>query len=102
MKPDAAPPAAPLNRRAVRRFFVALIGGTVILIGVALLVLPGPGALIMLGGLAILASEFLWARRALQRCRGALSREHRRFARGWPFRRDPPPATPADPPVKPE
>ena len=39
-----------------------VIGGTVLLLGVALLVLPGPGWLLIIGGLAILAGEFAWAR----------------------------------------
>ena len=51
----------------MKRFFNALIGGTVLLIGLALLVLPGPGLLVIAGGLAILATEFIWARRALRR-----------------------------------
>ena len=53
----------------MKKFFIALIGGTVLLIGVAMLVLPGPGLLVIAGGIAILATEFLWARRALSRLR---------------------------------
>jgi len=50
-----------------KRLVVAVIGFTVILVGVALLVLPGPGVAVIVGGLAILAVEFAWARRILQR-----------------------------------
>ena len=39
------------------------MGGTVLAIGVALLVLPGPAFIIIPAGLAILATEFVWARR---------------------------------------
>ncbi|MFN3408197.1 MAG: PGPGW domain-containing protein [Limisphaerales bacterium] len=95
-------PRAFKNRRTVRRFFVALIGGTVILIGIALLVLPGPGVLTMLGGLAILATEFLWARRALRRCQDVAARERQRFARWWPFRRATPRADSTKFPARPE
>jgi Putative transmembrane protein (PGPGW) len=42
----------------VKRVTIAIVGGTVVLIGVALLVLPGPGLLLVLAGLLILASEF--------------------------------------------
>jgi len=49
----------------MKKFFIALIGGTVLLIGAAMLVLPGPGLLVIAGGLAILAMEFFWARAAL-------------------------------------
>jgi len=40
---------------------------TVLLIGVALLVLPGPAFVVIPIGLAILATEYAWARRALKR-----------------------------------
>ena len=42
----------------VKRVTIAIVGGLVVLIGVALLVLPGPGLLLVLAGLLILASEF--------------------------------------------
>lgn len=62
----------------MKRFFVALIGGTVVLIGVAMLVLPGPGTLVIAGGLTLLATEFFWARRALRKARGTAARVRRR------------------------
>ena len=56
---------------------VALVGGTVLLVGIALLVLPGPGLPIVAVGIAILASEFLWARRALKNAKGAVAKARR-------------------------
>ena len=53
--------------RQIRRIVVAVIGGTVVLIGVAMIVFPGPAIVVIPAGLAILATEFLWARRLLQR-----------------------------------
>jgi hypothetical protein len=44
--------------KQVKRVTVAVLGGVVLLIGIALLVLPGPGLLLVLAGLLILASEF--------------------------------------------
>jgi uncharacterized protein (TIGR02611 family) len=61
----------------MKRFFVALIGGTVLLIGVALLALPGPGLAIIAVAVAILATEFLWARRALRNAKGAAAKVRR-------------------------
>jgi tellurite resistance protein TerC len=55
--------------RTVRRVVVAVIGGTVTLTGVALLVLPGPAFIVIPVGLAILATEFLWAKRLLRKAR---------------------------------
>jgi len=51
----------------VKRFFTILIGFTVLLAGVIMLVTPGPGWAAIFGGLAILAAEFMWARRLLDR-----------------------------------
>jgi hypothetical protein len=44
--------------KQVKRATIALVGSVVLLVGVALLVLPGPGLLLVLAGLVILASEF--------------------------------------------
>jgi tellurite resistance protein TerC len=41
---------------------IAVIGGTVLLLGIALIVLPGPAFLVIPAGLAILATEFAWAK----------------------------------------
>ena len=57
--------------RPVRVVAVTVVGGTVVLTGVAMLVLPGPGVLAILAGLALLATEFAWARRWLDRARAA-------------------------------
>ena len=53
--------------RQIRRLVIAVIGGTVVLIGVAMIVFPGPAIVVIPAGLAILATEFVWARRLLQR-----------------------------------
>jgi len=55
--------------RAARRLVVLVIGGTVLALGVALLVLPGPAFVVIPAGLAILALEFGWARHWLRRLR---------------------------------
>ena len=53
---------------------IAVIGATVLLFGIALLVLPGPGLLVILAGLGILAFEFAWAKRLLEKGREKLKR----------------------------
>lgn len=53
--------------KVARRIVVAVVGVTVLLIGVALLVLPGPAFVVIPTGLAILGLEFAWARRWLNR-----------------------------------
>ena len=56
-------------QKHLKRIVVLIVGGTVLLIGVALIVLPGPAFLVIPAGLAILAIEFAWAKRWLQRVR---------------------------------
>lgn len=49
----------------LKKTLVALVGGSLLLAGVALLVLPGPAFVVIPAALAILAIEFVWARRWL-------------------------------------
>jgi uncharacterized protein (TIGR02611 family) len=48
-----------------RRFAVTVVGVVVVIVGIILCPLPGPGIAIILGGLAILATEYDWAKRLL-------------------------------------
>lgn len=57
------------NLKLVKRIIVSIIGATVLLIGIALLVLPGPGFIVIVIGLGILATEYAWARRWLKKAR---------------------------------
>lgn len=45
----------------VRKALVFSVGIVIVVVGIILMPLPGPGTLIVLGGLAILATEFAWA-----------------------------------------
>jgi len=67
-----------LNIKNIRRLFICIIGITIFLIGLAFLFLSGPGILIIIIGLIILAVEFIWARKMLKRIKSTLnnSRKH--------------------------
>lgn len=57
----------------LRKTIVATIGATLVLLGIALVVLPGPFTLpLLVLGFAILGSEFAWAARALERTKRGL------------------------------
>jgi uncharacterized protein (TIGR02611 family) len=56
--------------RRTYRVGVALLGGLVLAAGVIMIPYPGPGWVVVFAGLAILASEFTWARRVLHYARG--------------------------------
>lgn len=53
--------------RAARKLVIAALGGSVLVVGVAMLVLPGPAFVVIPAGLAILGLEFAWARQWLRR-----------------------------------
>ncbi len=57
--------------RSGKRILVLLAGCCVLGAGVAMLALPGPGLLVIIVGLAILATEFAWAERMLDRAAGS-------------------------------
>jgi tellurite resistance protein TerC len=59
----------PAPLRKLKKLIVGLIGATVLLIGVAMVVLPGPAFIVIPIGLGILATEFAWARRTVRRAR---------------------------------
>jgi len=53
--------------RLARRIAVSVVGFTVLAIGIAMIVLPGPAFIVIPAGLGILGLEFAWARRWLQK-----------------------------------
>jgi uncharacterized protein (TIGR02611 family) len=69
----------------MKRVFIAIAGSTVLLLGILLLVLPGPAFIVIPAGLAILAVEFAWAKRWLESTKDGLKRGRQGFKQ-W-FRR---------------
>lgn len=65
-----------------RKALVLVVGLTLIMIGLAMMVLPGPGTVVIPMGLAVLATEFLWARRLLNRMYAEVQKAARRFIGG--------------------
>jgi tellurite resistance protein TerC len=61
----------------IRKIVVSVIGGTIVLVGIALLVLPGPATIVIPIGLIILASEFAWARHVLRRGKHVVEKARR-------------------------
>lgn len=75
----------------MRKIIIAITGGTVLLVGIAMIVLPGPAIVVIPAGLAILATEFIWARRALRKSKAYV----RAKFKGKSAKPAPPPETPA-------
>ncbi|MHC1768826.1 MAG: PGPGW domain-containing protein [Verrucomicrobiia bacterium] len=63
--------------KKVKRILIAVAGVTVLAIGTALVVLPGPAFIVIPAGLAILATEFTWARRWLRSTKNFAKRSAR-------------------------
>ena len=59
--------------KAARRVVVAVVGATILVIGVVMIVTPGPALVFIPVGLAVLSIEFAWARAWLKRLRKAIS-----------------------------
>lgn len=61
------------NLKIARKIVVLLVGGTILIIGMALTFLPGPAIVVVPLGILILATEFAWARRLMKRFKALAS-----------------------------
>ena len=66
---------ARITYKAARRIVVAVVGTTVLLLGVVMIVMPGPAFVVIPLGLAILSIEFAWARNWLRKVRATISEQ---------------------------
>jgi hypothetical protein len=73
-------PATPGNGnvllRQVRRVIIFVFGISVLVVGIVMIVAPGPAVVVIPLGLAILATEFVWAQRVLHRLKQGLADAH--------------------------
>jgi tellurite resistance protein TerC len=60
--------------RHLKLVITTVVGFTVIALGAAMLILPGPGLVVIALGLVILSAEFVWAKRALDRMKAEAQR----------------------------
>lgn len=70
---------------AARKVVAGILGGAVVLVGIAMLVLPCPAILVIPLGFAILATEFGWAKRWVQKVRTKLTKRKSQSARQVPI-----------------
>ncbi|MCD9199847.1 PGPGW domain-containing protein [Aeromicrobium wangtongii] len=54
------------SKRFLRRVGIEVLGWTLVVVGLAALVLPGPGLLCLFAGLAVLSQQYEWAERRLR------------------------------------
>jgi tellurite resistance protein TerC len=82
------PKRRPITYIWARRIAISIVGGTVLLVGVAMLVLPGPGVVVIPLGLAILGVEYAWARLWLRKVKSRTSEVIDAIRRNSPFGRN--------------
>lgn len=63
-----------IQLKQIKKIVVAVIGFTILLIGLMLIVLPGPAFVVIPIGLGILATEFIWARKLLDKVKENLKK----------------------------
>ena len=68
------------NLKFLKRIVIAIVGFTVLLLGVVMIILPGPAFIIIPLGLAILATEFVWAQRLLTKAKAYFEKQRQRVA----------------------
>ena len=68
--------------RRLKTLITAVVGFTVLLVGAAMLVLPGPGLVVIALGLLILSAEFVWAKRALDRMKDQAQKVREKWGTG--------------------
>lgn len=59
--------------KAMRRVLILVVGISIVVVGVIMIVTPGPAIIVIPAGLALLATEFLWARRLLDRLKASIT-----------------------------
>jgi hypothetical protein len=71
------------HHRGVKTVVAAVLGGLLTVAGIALLVLPGPGFVLVAAGLAVLATQFEWARKPLDYAKGKAEDGIHEVGRSW-------------------
>jgi len=69
---------AHLTYKTARRIAVLAVGSTIVVLGIVMLVTPGPGLIVIPIGLAVLGLEFAWARIWLRKVRERISNHNAR------------------------
>ena len=60
--------------KQIKKIIVVTIGFVVLITGIILIVTPGPASIVIPAGLAILATEFVWARNLLDKIKSKIRR----------------------------
>jgi uncharacterized protein (TIGR02611 family) len=70
--------------KAARRLALEVLGWTLVVVGIAALVLPGPGLLTLFAGLAVLSQQYTWAERRVRPVERAAKKAAADSVQTWP------------------
>jgi uncharacterized protein (TIGR02611 family) len=73
--------------RSAKTIAVLVVGLALVGAGVVMLVLPGPGILVIIAGLAVLATEFVWAEMVLDTAKAQAAKAKDKATSRWRRRR---------------
>jgi uncharacterized protein len=71
-----------------KKLVIAVIGFTILIVGIAMIVLPGPAVIVIPVGLGILATEFVWAKRLLNTAKNKFQKKKREVPSMKPSERE--------------
>ncbi len=71
-------------KSAVKRIVLEVLGWILVVVGIAALVLPGPGLLALFAGVALLATQYEWAERRVEPVKRAALRTAADSVKSWP------------------
>ncbi len=63
-----------MTLKQIKKLIVAVIGFTILAIGIVMIIFPGPAFIVIPIGLSILATEFVWARKAMDKVKDRIKR----------------------------
>ena len=67
-----------MTLRKIKKIIIAVIGFTVLAFGILLIVFPGPAFIVIPVGLSILATEFVWAKKLLEKVKKGIRKTIKR------------------------
>jgi hypothetical protein len=71
-------------KAAAKRIVLEIVGWTLLVVGIAALVLPGPGLLMMAGGIVLLSQQYEWAERRVEPIKREAMRGAANSVETWP------------------
>lgn len=74
--------------RVAKRIAIGIVGGSVLVVGIAMIVLPGPALVVIPVGLGILGLEFAWARIWLKKAKAKAQEMAQKFKKDGPVNDD--------------